>query len=217
MTWTFTTVDDLVRCCARGEPAALSWFDRHFLGRVDRIAARLGAPPPLAEEVKQQLRCRLLVSDDGPPGITAYRGDGPLDAWLAIAASRLLWRKLRARNKPVDDLAALEEVMAPEDPELECCRHDAAAEVAEVFRAAVQDLELEERQLLSAHALEGRSIDDLAEVTGLHRATVARRLQRIRSRLRDRTRQGLSSRLALSGTEIDSLIRLAIGSHRQPL
>jgi RNA polymerase sigma-70 factor (ECF subfamily) len=208
---------ELVARCARGEPAALAWFDRHVLGRVDRIAARLGASPALAEEVKQLLRCQLLVADDRPPRITAYRGEGPLDAWVAIAASRLVWRKLRSRSMPVDEVAALEEVIAPDDPELECCRQDAARGVGEAFRAAVQDLEMAERELLRAHALDGRSIDDLAEETGLHRSTVARRLDRIRSRLRERTRHGLSSRLDLSDTEIDSLIRFAIGPFGKPL
>src|SRR5687768_14380224 len=90
--------------CARGEPAALAWFDRRYLGRVDAIACRLGLSPALAEEIKQLLRCRLFVGEQGPPRIASFRGDGPLDGWLAVAASRLIWRKIEATRRTVDDV-----------------------------------------------------------------------------------------------------------------
>ena len=82
----------LVQACAAGDRAALARFESHYLVLVDLVAHRMGAPPSLAAEAKQILRCRLLVRDGGPPGISTFRGTGPLAGWLAIAASRLIWK-----------------------------------------------------------------------------------------------------------------------------
>jgi RNA polymerase sigma-70 factor (ECF subfamily) len=58
------------------------------------------------------------------------------------------------------------------------------------------------------HLLDGASIDRIAAVHSVHRATAARWLERIRERLASGTRRLLQERLRVSRDELASLVRL---------
>jgi len=200
----------LVQACAAGDRAALARFESHYLVLVDLVAHRMGAPPSLAAEAKQILRCRLLVRDGGPPGISTFRGTGPLAGWLAIAASRLIWKLLQRTRRGFDESAAIEEIVSSEDPELEHGRAVSTQHFRVAFRSALAALPEEDRQVLRSSALEGRTIDDLAAVHGVHRSTISRRLERIRRALCDETRRALAEELLLEASEVQTIVLEAL-------
>src|SRR5437660_1544495 len=55
--------------------------------------------PAFADEALQVVREHLLVAKDGAPGrIAEYRGEGPLEGWLRVAAVRAALRLQRQRK-----------------------------------------------------------------------------------------------------------------------
>ena len=81
-------------------------------------------------------------------------------------------------------------------------------EFSAAFRRAIAKLELRERNLLRQHYLDELSLEDVASLYRVHRATAARWLSSARSGLLALTRQELAAALGLPAHEVDSLMRL---------
>lgn len=75
--------------------------------------------------------------------------------------------------------------------------------------ASFDALELCDRNLLRFHYFHGVAVEQLADMFSTPRATVARRLARIRERLLRDTRRGLALRLELDGHGLDRLLEVA--------
>src|SRR5687768_9301253 len=79
----------LACACARGDARAMELFERRCLSVVDAVLSRMvGVSAEMVDEVKQQLRRRLLVAEHGPPGIVQFSGKGELRRWLKVLAVR---------------------------------------------------------------------------------------------------------------------------------
>jgi RNA polymerase sigma-70 factor (ECF subfamily) len=205
------TSDLYLACaCLAGDAAALAAFDR-LLGReVDVAWARIDVPAADASDARQQLRARLLVAEaERPARLEDYGGRGDLKGWLRVIAVReaLQLRRKHGREAPLGehDLLALP---ATADPELARMKELYRGEFQEAFRGALAELGSRERNLLRSHFLHGLGIDDLAPMFGVHRATAARWLVKVQDQLHDKTLEHLSSRLRLSGEELESVMRL---------
>jgi len=199
----------LAAACAAQEPTAHAAFDA-VLTEVDAAGASTRSPQDLIDDVKQLLRVQLLVVKDGkPPGITGYRGKGPLRGWVRITATRELIRhqRKRAREAPTD--RPLEEALGDvSDPALSQLKAEYRTEFAGALREAIAELDAEDRTLLRQQIVDQLSIDEIGAAFGVHRATAARWLQRSRGALVAATRGRLAARLKLPVEEIDSVIRL---------
>jgi RNA polymerase sigma-70 factor (ECF subfamily) len=199
----------LAAACAAQEPTAHAAFDA-VLTEVDAAGASTRSPQDLIDDVKQLLRVQLLVVKDGrPPGITGYRGKGPLRGWVRITATRELIRhqRKRAREAPTD--RPLEEALGDvSDPVLSQLKAEYRTEFAGALREAITELDAEDRTLLRQQIVDALSIDEIGAAFGVHRATAARWLQRARGALVTATRGRLAARLKLPVEEIDSVIRL---------
>lgn len=200
----------LAAACEAQETTAHAAFDA-ILAEVDAAGASTRSPADLVQEVKQLLRVQLLVPKDGkPPGISGYKGKGPLRGWVRITATRELIRHLKkaARETPVD--RQLEEMIGGslDDPMLEQLKGEYRTQFATALREAISELDAEDRTLLRQQIVDQLSIDELGAAYGVHRATAARWLTRSRSALVAATRQRLAARLAMPVEEIDSVIRL---------
>ena len=75
--------------CTVGDKDSLAAFDREVLSQVGMLIARMAPTPQLVDEVRQQLRHKLLLARPGErPRISDYAGRGPLQAWVRVAATR---------------------------------------------------------------------------------------------------------------------------------
>ena len=203
---------DLYLACAagRGDPAALSIIMTTVLPRVAASLRRVGLSQTEADEV-----CRIVFSNlvtaapDRAPGILSYRGRGKLDSWIRISALRMARRMYQRRREVAlpDDLLA---DLGPTDgnPELEYFKRMYAVEVKEAFRSAFDSLSHRGRTLLRLHVLGGLSPDQLAAVYHVHRTTIARQIARARDDVVERVRERLRSRLSISETDLESILRL---------
>lgn len=202
----------LACACADGDPAALAAFDRAFTPLLDRAVATLGASAAEQVELRQVVRVRLLVARDGDAGtrIAGYSGRGGLAAWVRVVATREAARLLRKerRHEPTED-DELARVLAPDaGPELDYLKRLYRDEFKNAVHTAIAGLSDRERLVLRQHALDGLSIDQLAALHRVHRATTARWIAGARKAVHDGTRRALIDRLRLRPAELDSILRL---------
>jgi RNA polymerase sigma-70 factor len=199
-------VDDLqvAWACSKREPQALRRFEACLDGAI-RFVARMDPSFDFLDEVRQTVRCRLLIEENGTARITSYEGRAPLQSWLRTIATRVA-RELRAkrgleRNLPVPRSARAREA----DPELEYLKRRSTREFRPAFEGAVQALEGRERTLLRLYFLEQVSMQSLARIYHVHESTVSRWIGRIKGTLIERIRDRLTADLHLSPEELPSL------------
>ncbi len=207
-------VEDLYLACAcsAGEPAALLGFEARCGEVIRRAASSVGAIETERDDLAQVVRERLLVApaSGGEPRIVSYSARGSLVAWVRVVATREAARMLPIARREVaaedDELAQL---VAPDaDPELGYLKRLYRAEFKQAFQQAVEALPARERLVLRQHVLDGLGIDQLAALHQVHRATAARWIEGARQAILTATQRELVHRLALSRTELTSVIRM---------
>ena len=199
----------LAAAALAGEEAALHLLEERFLSLAAGAAAGLDASPAFADEVRQELREKLLVGRDGrPPGLAKYSGAGPLAAYVRISARRLALNLLEARRgAPSSDEDALLGLPAPEsDPELQLLRERSAAAIKRAVHEALAGLPVRERLMLRMHYVDGVTMTQIGKVYGVHQSNVSRTLDGARSKVLADVRRLLTDRLRLGDRELDSLV-----------
>jgi RNA polymerase sigma-70 factor (ECF subfamily) len=173
---------------------------------------RTGAGAALIDELVAELPFELLAPRAGGlPQLAAYAGRGPLFGWLRVVAVRTLVDRRRRGGVQLDD-GALDELAAAElGPELTVLRLRYREDLAAAVAAAIAELDPQLRLLLRQHYLDGLSIDRLAALHGIHRATAARRLAGLREQLAHAVRGRLIAKLGVGDATLDSIVRL-VGS-----
>lgn len=203
----------LACACAAGDAAALRRFEAEVLPRVDGALRRLDPSPAFADEVRQLLRQRLFVAGDdgGEARIATYGGRGPLVGWVRVVALRtaINLRGGGAREEPTADaqLAALAPPVS--DPALDGIKARFAEELGAALMRACGGLEQRDRTILKLRYGDDLDIDQIGAIYGVHRATVARWIAKIRSDLFAATRRELATRIDLSDSDFGSLLALA--------
>jgi RNA polymerase sigma-70 factor (ECF subfamily) len=207
-----TTVGDLDRfgdelhlACAscHFDAAALRILDRDYILRSARTLLRLRAGADFNDEAIQQLRHKLLLPPE--PRLSRYAATGPLLAWVRMVVLRLgLDIRRNTRNPEDADLADVLAEQAPIDT-VDAERYRSAIGVA--IRRVFLQLSPEDRNLLRLHHLEGVSLDRLALMNRVHRATIARRLAELRQRVYEETRREVGVAHRITKSEFRSLFR----------
>ena len=201
----------LVFACTRGDAAALRSFEKHYVPELEYALVRLRLSDTQRDDLRQVLRQKLLMSEDGAePRIGLYGGRGELRRWVRAVATR---EGLMLLRKPSPEVSMDEELFdtfpaAAEDVELQHARREYQVEFKRAFEEALVSLEPEERNLLRRHFIDGLSTPQLAMLHGIHRVTMFRRLRQVCEALVERTRKLLLVRLPMSEKELASLNRL---------
>jgi len=94
------------------------------------------------------------------------------------------------------------------DPELDYLRELYRDAFADAIRAAVAMLSQRDKSLLRYQLAEGLTIDVIAAIHGVHRATAALWVAAARDTLVEPARRILAERLGASTQEVESIIRL---------
>jgi RNA polymerase sigma-70 factor (ECF subfamily) len=200
----------LAGACAAGDREAVRCLDAMLRIEVETAAADMRARASLAEEVIDRLRMHLFVGDGKrPPAVLDFAGRGNLKGFLKVTAVREILRLRRHEQRETsleaEDLSLLVPAV---DPVLEKLKQTYRQQFSACFVEALADLSARERTLLCYNVLDRLSIDQIGALYRVHRATAARWLDRIRSRLAKDTEERLGQVLAISGTEVASIIRL---------
>ena len=197
--------------CARGDQAAIVQFERAYFGEIDRAAVRTRAGAELAAELKQILRRILFVAEGTRPAAAAmFAGRGDLRGWIRVTATREAIRLLGRdkREVKIDDDALFDFLSPANDPELGYIRDLYRVECSDAFRTALDALPVKDRSLLRYQVLDGLTAGEIGAIHGVHGATAARWLAKIRDELLERTRSEVQRRLGVATNEVDSILRL---------
>ena len=201
----------LTCACADGDAQAIAAFEGAHRTTIDTALAGMGELHGLGDEIRQRLRTKLLVSEEGArPRIASYSGRGDLRAWIRATTIREAYTLMRSRGKEVlghDEMIAGLPV-PDDDPEIAHLKQLYRAEFKAAFEQAFAKLDAKDRLLLRYRFVDGANIDDIAVIYRVHRATAARWLADVRGRLLADTRELMIATLKVSESEVDSIVRL---------
>lgn len=197
----------LACACAAANPAAIAVLERREMARIPSFLHQYDPRPEFADEVLQQVRCKLLLGE--PPRISQYSATGPLGAWIRMAAIRLALDAIRGRKpeqKAGDELADIMDGAV--SPELDAMRSRFQPLFQEALRKAIAAIPSDDRMILWLYFGKDLSIDEISGMVGVHRATVARRISRTGDKLLQDVRRELVDTQGVAPSEFDSMCRM---------
>ncbi len=191
----------LARACAGGNERAWEHFVASYRQPLIRAAIAISGSETLGRELADQLYGELygLAERDGQRRcpLLSYRGRGSLMGWLrtTLAQRHVDHYRRSRREEPLEDVDA---------EALEASEETPTQEISVLERAieeAVEKQPAEERYLLAAYYLDGQTLKQIAQILGVHEATVSRKLRRVEAEIRKQIvrsleRGGLSRRAA---------------------
>ncbi len=197
----------LACACALGVAGAARELSRVHAGAIERAVSRVAQWD--AEDSAQHVLTALLVGADGaPPRIAEYAGRAPLASWLRTVATRTaLNRQRRLDTRPHDSVSALTDAAARGDVDLQLLRARCAPMLDGALRAALATLGSRDRMILRLHEVDHWSIDRIAALYRVGRSSAARWVNAARQALLEATRARLREQLAVTPTELESLLR----------
>ncbi len=193
--------------CASGVSAAIAAFQATILPIVRPALAKLRLAKTIIEETEQRVLVMVLVGDPVHPAIARYSGRGTLRSWVRSIAVRT-GRRLAGQGNPAADPSALHVAMAGQDPELALLRERYREHAHAALVAAVAALTERQRNVLRQYHLDSLTIDQLAALYRVDRATTARWVVAARSAVLSGMRTQLATALGATASEIDSVLRL---------
>jgi len=210
----------LASACVRGVDGALDRFERVYGEEIARIARRFERPGLQADDLIQLLRAKLFTMPAGGgggapsarPRIATYTGQGFLQNWVRVTATRAFIDYGRTHDEP-PEVPMRNELVAvlPEpkgDPELQLLKREHMTHFKASFAEAVAALDSADRLLLKQHLVERLTIDQLGALYHLHRASAARRIAKARDALLLATRIALARRLGVPPERVASVLEL---------
>jgi RNA polymerase sigma-70 factor, ECF subfamily len=200
---------DLAAACASGDQEAIAALDARLPALLRPVLARLGVARSDDDEILQRVRVALFTA--GPSGQSAladYSGRGSLRAYLRAIAVKLALKKIEREERAAGD--PIEEILAGGDdsPELAVLKARCRGELRAAFAVAIEELDERQRTLLRQHHVDGLSIDVLARLHRVHRATAARWVASARAALLRGVRRYFAGPTGLDRAELDSLVAL---------
>ncbi len=205
------TGDVYLACaCVAGSSPALAALDLHVFATLPLAMGRLKLNSAAIEEAIQRARTKLLVGNDGQGKLIDFSGTGDLRGWVKVIAIRDALRTARKEKREVSMSDELESALPADElgPELAYQRRLYHGEFKTCFESAVDELTARERTLLRQSIVYQSTVDQVAVVYQVHRATAARWISKAREELATKTRAHLRERLNISDSQFQSIVRL---------
>jgi RNA polymerase sigma-70 factor (ECF subfamily) len=201
----------LARACAAGSNPAWDIFLTRYREKLYLSALRVAREDSAARELADALYADLygtaLREGVRVSKLASYTGRGSLEGWLrTVLAQEYVNRYRRTRRLVSLDEESEEGVQfqAPDpepvvsaDPRLESATDEALAYLSG-----------EDRMILSAYYLDGRTLAEIARMLGVHESTISRKLDKLAKAVRKQilaglSRRGMSRRQAEEALQVD--------------
>ncbi|MCE9572491.1 MAG: sigma-70 family RNA polymerase sigma factor [Deltaproteobacteria bacterium] len=199
----------LTAACVAADPHALAAFDERYVAALGAVLGPMGLRDDQIDEIKQEVRTKLLLGDGERPRIAEYSGRADLRTWVRTTAVRAALDLVRRRrDAPLDDDALDATEALVDDPALAYLKQRYRADVKAAITDAIAALASRDRLLLKYQYIDGLGVDRIGELYGIHRATAARWLVAAREALTTRTHRLMVERLRVSRSELRGIASL---------
>lgn len=161
----------VIEACQQGDRDAFRVLFETYRDRVYSIAVySVGGDSSIADDVTQQIFLKLFTA------IKQFRGDSEFTTWLYRLVVNACMDERRRRRR----LLSWGETFAMHDPADKKPQEKqyAQSEVAEAVRMAISQLKPKFRMPILLKYMEGLSYEEIANVMGCSKGTVASRLNR---------------------------------------
>jgi RNA polymerase sigma-70 factor (ECF subfamily) len=201
----------LARACAAGVNSAWEIFLTKFREKLYLSALRIAREDSSARELADTLYADLYGTNtrDGQrvSKLASYTGRGSLEGWLRTVLAQEYVNRYRRTKRLVsldEESEGGVQFRAP-DPEPVPA---ADQRLGQATDEALAFLSGEDRMVLSAYYLDGRTLAEIARMLGVHESTISRKLDKLAKSLRKQIvaalgRRGLSRRQAEEAMEVD--------------
>jgi RNA polymerase sigma-70 factor (ECF subfamily) len=162
--------EHVISACQQGDREAFRMLFEAYKDRVFSIAIYSLGDEAAASDVTQQVFLKLMTS------IGQFRGDSEFTTWLyrLVVNSCLDERRKRRRFLPMAEFDQMNRGTHKRSPETAYARR----EIADSVRKEIRRLKPKMRLPILLKYVEGLSYDEIAEVLGCSKGTVASRLNR---------------------------------------
>jgi RNA polymerase sigma-70 factor (ECF subfamily) len=201
----------LARACAAGHNPAWEIFLTRYREKLYQSALRIAREDSAARELADSLYAELygITTRNGEriSKLASFTGRGSLEGWLRTVLAQEFVNRYRRTKRTVSldeenedgmQFAAPEpEPLSSADPRLEAATDTALA-----------SLSGEDRMVLAAYYLDGRTLAEIARMLGVHESTISRKVDKLAKLLRKKIvagmmQQGMARRQAEEALEAD--------------
>ena len=201
----------LARACAAGNNSAWEIFLTRFREKLYLAALRIAREDSAARDLADTLYADLygISTRDGQrvSKLASYTGRGSLEGWLRTVLAQEYVNRYRRTKRLVSLEEESEEGLqfaAPEAPP----SVSADTRVEQATDEVLAHLSPEDRAVLAAYYLDGRTLAEIARMLGVHESTISRKLDKLAKSLRKQilaglARRGMSRRQAEEAIEVD--------------
>jgi RNA polymerase sigma-70 factor (ECF subfamily) len=196
----------LALACARGDAAAIAAFDRAYLDVVPAALAGMKLPAATVDDIRATVRDRLLLAEGGRPRVVDYAGRGRLRGLVQVTATRAAIDRIRHEEREAE--LPSRSLAGPGDLELSLIKAQYREAFSAGFAHAVANASRRDRNLLRLHFLGGVTLEQLAQMYGVHRATVVRWLAAAREAVLEATRAHVATKIGAPADELDEMFSL---------
>jgi RNA polymerase sigma-70 factor (ECF subfamily) len=201
----------LARGCAAGSNAAWELFLIRYREKLYQAALRIAREDSAARELADSLYAELYgtTSRDGEriSKLASFTGRGSLEGWLRTVLAQEFVNRYRRTKRLVSLDEEGEEGSQFAAPEPEAAPDiDSRLELA--TDSALAALSAEDRMVLAAYYIDGRTLAEIASMLGVHESTISRKVDKLAKSLRKKILaemigRGMSRRQAEEAMEAD--------------
>jgi RNA polymerase sigma-70 factor (ECF subfamily) len=201
----------LARACVAGDNSAWEIFLTRYREKLYLSALRIAREDSAARELADSLYADLYgtTTRDGQrvSKLASYTGRGSLEGWLRTVLAQEYVNRYRRTKRLTSLEEESEEGVQFRAPEAEPVT-PADNRLARATDDVLAGLPAEERMVLSAYYLDGRTLAEIARMLGVHESTISRKLDKLAKLLRKQilaglTQRGMSRRQAEEALETD--------------
>jgi RNA polymerase sigma-70 factor (ECF subfamily) len=201
----------LARACAAGSEKAWEEFLTRFRERLFDAGRAITKDDATGRELADSLYADLYGTStrDGVrvSKLASYYGRGSLEGWLRTVLSQEFVNRYRSQKRSVS-LEEKEEDGAQFAAPLVEQQASPDLRLDQATDAALASLSAEDRYILAAYFLDGRTLAEVARTVAVHESTISRKVEKLTTALRKRiveelTSRGMSRRQAQEALEAD--------------
>lgn len=201
----------LARACAAGNNFAWEVFLTRYREKLYQSALRIAREDSAARDLADSMYAELYGTNtregERVSKLASFTGRGSLEGWLRTVLAQEFVNRYRRTKRLVsldEENEEGERFAAPEPEPVP----SADVRLESAVDAALAALSGEDRLVLSAYYLDGRTLAEVARMLGVHESTISRKVDKLAKILRKKIlagmmQQGMARRQAEEALEVD--------------